>query len=711
MSEFNDLLQILIKSDFNQNPRNKFFKLISKEKSKTNPDILLEIILHDNNFEQNAAFYMKQAFVYTHEKMIFELTDLRKAEFETNKISYLANLLNGATSSQDRETSNNYFEDIEYVNHVANLYFSYFGDTILNANILQMIIIADNHKILQRYVDNGTHTWQEIIMLACENFVISTEPTAYVAAQILPFGRILNMFVEHIDDLSTTAFSKVVQWCSSRGTWTDKIIERLDDLSKNYESKEKFENFIASCLCTSIFKGNGQIFKIWMEIHPDYNVSILLKHNPTQFSKKIIFQTCFDVLQDKISLDEQVFETIFSIIKSNPFENIPTGYLSIIKIGIESGLVSNDLIVEFLTRLQLTDFGKSFSAEDFNFYVDHIEAKDLDKILWGQISTKQVLASQSTNRIKYLRVKYLLEKGANPNKDKGYLLLSTIFALDYPILKLLVEYGGDLNLVRDAINQIDFQQRDGITNFYPKNFNPQANGSMITVNHTNSEDIRMILDSCVCHLESNNYEIRGEFFERLQQEFFDNKFGPGIEIAYVYEHPPYDLHQFVEETLNHPYQNVEDEPDDAAISEDFVGKLFNSSIAFNKPSIYDMLLVEIESNGIEFYAKLIQCMNAIIRLSSTSNLLNFCETLLHHIKQCIKFARGDIFVHIIGIFAKSEQAIDLIRETINEMDDDVEHLSLFSNFLDFLDKNLCADFESNVEQLTSVLSFQTQKQI
>jgi hypothetical protein len=693
------LTQCLLESDFGANPRQQFVNLISKEKSDADANILLEYIGQDNFLADNIELYMKLVFTHAHAKMIYELTDMHKDLFNS-KIEYYAQCLISASSDETNT-------------RIANLFFDYFSEISFTSDLMSKIV-TKNDEIVRG------------LSLSCNAIIEILCDVPETKLMIVPCTSILDYFTEHLDELSDKSFLQMILWCAKSGTWTESILDRIDEnfnkLASGSDGANRFASYVKNCIQMAMLAKNEQPFKIWFTRHPDYNTEPLFsdaKINP--FGAQMIFKSCYAILGSNMSMNTQSYEVLCNIISharertaikyhtlnEDSYDNI-CNYVSLLKVGISTGMVNAKTLTTFAKDVKPWVCG--FSLDDFILCVDNCEVECLDDILFSQffyrgsnIKLSNALLKTATkeadDKIKYGRLKYLISLGSNINQDNGFLLFCAVFNFDTADIKFLTENGANMDLVRDAVTAIDFENENGINSFYPKNQTSYA-----YLRTSDNIKTRQCILKCIDVIETNAYVCDKSLLDQLYQEFDVPR------LTY-----PACMEEFVNEIVN---ANIVDQPQDdddqifdlVKTKNEQHTKLVNTMLYGENQDSSVIKFVEsyIESDDPERAENIIKLLATIVNMNPNYDMMSFAKSMASNILLCVKLARGSIFVNIVTILIGFDGVVDFIKQTIQPADH-LEHYHYFSDFMDMFDANQCSDHEGNCDYIKKMAQSDTAK--
>jgi hypothetical protein len=492
-TELNLLLEnvwniVNLNNEAEPDPYLKFTEIININGASASADQLLEFISMDLNAEEHARFYFEHAFNLGHEDLIPHLLDLFFDVLEKNKIFYLKLLLqNKVATATKSKLMLDYFSDM---------------DSIAKSNpeeFNQIIKLVCSHKeqteidcvaFFNNLTDNNIVSFSTIMNQICDCANISDQAFNYV-----------------IDNLDQCEMKYVYEMLRKESAPQDqtrgiKLINALEQ-RPNFET-ELIENiFVIIGESPSVF--GSVLFKYVAERHPDYDLHKLFDL-PKQLWRNfrgLLVVSIFGVLGENLNAEPFAEDFVRWAIQEVGF-----GYRDKVQILREKMFEHSKKYFHLVPKEKFTkyvvDNCSTVLMEQAESLVNYIDMSAF-LIIYDIVDTD------------FMR--FILENGADPNYQDGIIMYNAIICSNYEILTLLIEYGGDLNLVRIIYQNDDFLTKH---NLHQASFSTRNDFELKYINFKPCfvAAAKHYLEEILIYLETNNTTPTIDFFNRLRNEMF-----------------------------------------------------------------------------------------------------------------------------------------------------------------------------------------------
>jgi hypothetical protein len=716
--EFAKYEKLLLTESFALDSRKKFLNLIQTAGSSTNE--LIEIISSDENLEKNIPIYVKKAFNYKRIDLILQMVSLHENIFAFNKEMCLMKLIELYPNSNNVGTIGSPSEEQDSVDlrqTLTKLFMDQFNNQEQNSSdssmrhevIIKALFKKNCIEILTELLENNIYT--------CDYLIHAVNGTSYLtetdrnkfgtrSSFYLNFLWVIKNLDTSILDLLIEKFDQIDQTKIGSG-----VILTIWCLIKKYSFDEIFQNvyptwssnlidIVASISINTVHYENGLFLSYWLSItSEDIVIKFLTEGLDGTRHRMRIFASSIKILGDKFPLSEETNKIFLKLTLCMESSIETKTDMALIKKAIDIG-IDPETLAMFVSKLR-----HDIDFEDFVFLVGN--CTNFNNILQGQLTLRPF-----ANQIP--RLKYLLENGANPNLDNGYLLFYLVFELNIKVLKLLIDFGGDINLVRSAIEQIQFQSREEVMKY----FSTEMFDSSVFNSFLDSQDLPLAREICLRYvdkLELENYVtidiINGNedtILTQLQQEIFDEKLGPNAKITVSnYSINRCALYEFITSTITsiHYYDKSVDE------IHEFCGESLEIICDYDFFDELNTLLNDLPKMITEGDTHLKTFVN-VYKLSKKNKSYDFSQnyaSLATVIEKCIQYKAGIIFFCVVGLIVNTNpytnKIICSIREILESVDEkeDLDCAVFFINFINLFDENTCSNFGENISLIGNSL--------
>jgi hypothetical protein len=422
-------------------PKLAYCKLMYEQQANAPTSQLLDYIAADTNSALNAKTYLEYAFRFGHKDIIPQLLDLFMDAFIDNKYFYMKTVLQSKTNR-------------------SVLFFDYFDDIVKiedDAGKFCKLIMEpdyDTVKILDHFVTKQAVTMTDCVTVLEDiwswggKVVSHTETFYYILDNLHLIDNADDIFTRMITsccwyDLESSAI-KIVDFCRQNPNFESEILGKL-----------VFE-------LLNLRKGLGiNIIKYLMGKYPDFDLNKNLK-NPFGHVDDIVMDNAYKILGS--NLDIESYKKYFIIMA---MRDQGTEMFELAKTYIPT--ISRKKITKFIMYsdpdLQKLEYILDY-CDDYDLILTHVESFD--------------------------KIKLVLDKGANPNCYNGRVLYRNLVRCEFDILALLIQYGGNIDLVQDAIPLIGCNSFNKIWRHFNPIKNPFLDGMTLVAPRSDIYEVKYV---------------------------------------------------------------------------------------------------------------------------------------------------------------------------------------------------------------------------
>jgi hypothetical protein len=630
-------IQQLLSENFALDSKKKFRNLIVMDKDKASVTDLIGFVSEDENLNSNMSFYIKTAIKYKHLQLVIELINIDETIFDTNLETYAELFVTKFKKDSQKDSQ----KDI-----VLKIFLERFAKILPNQTVLNAILMSGSVHIAEHLLQNNICSHNDF--LHSVNGTLDTVKSAQklvIKTIILKSDLLINLFIGSLDQISVSGLIILAVWTCSKASVLGQVLEFCEQTF----SENDMDTLIMELCSVSISFEDCEFLAVWLKTASEDKIVRLLSQciRKMRFKSKV-YENIYKILGQNFPLTTATSDIVLELCLSRTSSINQTDCRYFIDRGLNSGIITPESLTPFVANASQS---QNIDFDTFVYLVNNCNS--LDDILFRQIS-----GAVCGNPID--RFKYLLEQGANPNQRNGFLMFISLFELSVPTLKLLIDYGGNIDLVRTAIDEIDLTDKEDIIRYF------NLNCIRCNLPSHNLSTVRELCHKYIDKLIVTDFNLPDTFFTDFQEE---NQHSVRVDFSYT-ENITFAM--FLEHVVAQTYfhdEMLRDPAFEYAVSiEDCFEDCDEWELRMDSrlENLVNGLTNSITNNYVDLKA-FAEAFKYVNNLTDTTELTTVYKSFELYVKNCVENKCGAIFYCIFCLFVNSDEAIQLIRETLEQL--------------------------------------------